>query len=157
MIKQELNVYFLKVFALLLTAFLFVISLANFSSQDDDFAVYEYDFEAQYGSALDDFYYLSESFQARWLSEKEDDESDCLINKHCVFIKVASVASCEKGAVVKFSVLDGESRVLGTAESEVFLTLTGKIVQLELGSPLLTKKGFIEPIDAYCKGSLPAA
>lgn len=115
----------------------------------------EVQFEADYGSRVDDFYYISDQIQARWLTEVEDKDEPCVINKHCVHIKIASVAHCEKGSVLEFSVLDSNSKVLGTHESEVFMVKKGEIIQLELGSTLLTEKGFVEPLDAYCKDLLP--
>lgn len=122
---------------------------------DEEYSEAAYEFEQIYGSSLDDFYYIGEEFQGRWLTEVEDKNEPCVINKHCVHIKIASVAHCEKGSVLEFSVLDSNSKVLGTHESEVFMVKKGEIIQLELGSTLLTEKGFIEPLDAYCKDLLP--
>lgn len=107
-------------------------------------------FDAAYGSKLDDFYFISEDFQGRCLTETEDAENDCRVWEQCVYIKLATIASCEMGAVVKFDVLNSNEKVLSTEESEVFLIKTGEIIEVELGSEKLTQQGYIEPMDAYC-------
>lgn len=131
-----------------------IYATQNYESVDD---LEENDpFLLLFGKQIDDFYYINDEFQGRWLTEAEDKSTSCREYKHCVFIAVASVANCEKGAVIEYSVLDNSEKVLGTEESSVFLARKGEVVKVELGSKLLTQKGFIEPLDAYCIDEYPS-
>lgn len=142
--------------ALIVSSFLILASVLNSSlvpGDDWDQVFYE-----QYGDSLDSFYYLGENgFQARWLTESEDQLNPCQINEHCVHIVVASIADCPVSARVKFDVEDSKNKSLVTLESEEFIVQKGKTVILELGSSLLTEKGFIEPLDAYCTSTRPVS
>lgn len=114
-------------------------------------------FQDSYGSILPNFYPLGENgFQARWLTEKEDEVAKCQVNKHCVFIKLATISSCEKGAVVSFSVHNSKEQVISEEATPVFVIKDGEYVVVELGSPRLTTQGFIQPLDAYCSEDLPS-
>lgn len=109
-----------------------------------------------YGSSLQDFYSTgSDEFQARWLTKSEESEFDCVISVHCVYIKVATIADCESGAAVEFSVFDSKKNLITVEESEVFLIKRGEFATIELGSKKLTSKGFIQPNDIYCSDHLP--
>ena len=155
--KTYFSKFLIKFLAPLGLLLIFGFWAISVSLQEEYVSESEYEFQRQYGAILDDFYYVGEEFQARWLTESEDEGSPCVLTKHCLHIKIASVANCVKGAVLKYSVLDGQSNVLSLEESQVFLIKPSEIIQIELGSNLLTKKGFLEPLDAYCKDALPAA
>ena len=114
-------------------------------------------FEFAYGTTLPDFYALGEEgFQARWLTDKEDAVAKCQFNKHCVFIKLATISGCEKGAVVRFSVHNSKEEVISEETTPVFVIKDGEYAVVELGSPKLTTQGFIQPLDAYCSDDLPS-
>lgn len=153
--KQRLDDYYLKAFSLLgvfaLLGFWLVASL-----QKEYLLETEDQFGTLYGSRLSDFYTLGDEFQVRWLTEKEDLGTPCVVYEYCVIIKIATVADCEIGATLKYAVLDVESKVLSNEESEVFLVKSGEIIQIELGSRLLTDSGSIEALDANCSASEPS-
>lgn len=110
-----------------------------------------------YGEKLDDFYFVGEEgFQARWLTEEEDAESPCQINKYCVFIKVATVADCDLGSIVEFQVIDQNEEIIDEAKSPVFVLKRGDFIDVELGSLKLSEEGFVEPLDAYCSEMKPS-
>jgi type II secretory pathway component PulL len=114
-------------------------------------------FELAYGSILPDFYGLGEEgFQARWLSNKEQSAVHCNFAVHCVFIKLATIAECEKGVVVEFFVFDKDDKQIAQEQTPVFLIKSGQYVDVELDSIKLNEKGFIEPTDAHCSDLLPA-
>lgn len=114
-------------------------------------------FELAYGSTLPDFYELGgEGFQARWLTDAEDSKVKCVFQDHCVYIKLATIAECEKGVIVEFAVLTEDEKVITQEKTPVFPMKAGEYVAIELGSRKLTEKGLIEPIDAYCSDVLPS-
>jgi hypothetical protein len=115
-------------------------------------------FELAYGSTLPDFYGIGEEgFQGRWLNPSEEASNLCNFSEHCVFLKLATIAECEKGVVVEFLVFDKDDKQIAQEQTPVFLIKPGQYVDVELGSKRLPKKGFIEPVDAFCSDLPPAA
>ena len=147
-----------KLFLVALLAFAMVAGISTIVENSKYISDDELNDEVRhfYGEKLEDFYFVGEEgFQARWLTEQEDAKSPCQLNKHCVFIKVATIADCEFGSIVEFRVTNQDEETIEQTKSPVFLLEPGNFINVELGSPKLSEKGFVEPLDAYCSEMKP--
>lgn len=144
--KVKLAAYF--GFVLLLFAGWIEFADWNEAQQND---AYYRDFAAHYDHSFDTYTSLGvEGFEAKWLTEEEEQKLDCQEFDYCAFMRIATITRCAHALRIDFSLFD-EADVKVQSEFIVIDPIeVGQEEIVEIGSNTNKEFATFLPEDATC-------
>lgn len=109
------------------------------------------DFETKYEGNLDDFSPVGEElFQARWLSDEEEEARDCVQYDFCSFMEVITLEECINSMEIHYALIGKNEQVIKTLTTVTSAPHPGEKHVVEIGASAKYDFEFFRPDDIKC-------